>query len=71
MAKILPYHKQHLQDQELQITIKPQMTEKIGAIAELEGTDPTSWVMLQIIGSINRHWDWAKNEPRRKERRFT
>ncbi len=47
------------------------MAAKFRVIAKAEGTDPDCQVMLAAARFINQKWDWAKNEPRRKERLFT
>ncbi|MGE5445248.1 MAG: hypothetical protein ACM3SR_11720 [Ignavibacteriales bacterium] len=46
------------------IPLKPAMRDKLQAIAEAEGTNPTCLGVLTMAHLINLKWDWEKGKPR-------
>lgn len=57
-------------ESDFNIPIKAAMRGKLEAIAQAEGVDPICLGVLAVLHLINSKWDWAKNEPKKKERRF-
>ena len=61
MSKIIPHR-----NNKLHIEVKSLMTAKLEAIAERDGVDPSSLVVLQVAGFIDREWDWKRCRPKEK-----
>ena len=59
MGKILPQPKRGLQV-ELGILI----TEMLEELAKVEGTDPTTLIMLQVSKLFNNKWDFRNGWPK-------
>lgn len=66
MAKILPYRKRQLQEQELTIVIKPEMARRLRQIAVQCGVEPEALVLMGAAGEVNRGWNWATDKPKEK-----